>query len=95
MGLGPGSTPTAIKGIGAGGGNRLAARRCQLAEVRLGAHTFRGAQALYHESSSGGGGGLELSQHTSGIICGGLLSQCALTFDYARVRVGVQGPAAT
>ena len=84
------------QGIGDNGSTRILAHRCQLAEVRLGAHTFRSVSALYHPPAKAGGsgsGGLELSQHTSGILCGGLLNHRALTFDYSRMRVAVRGPA--
>ena len=92
-----------LQGIGDGaGGSRLSARRCELAEVRLGPCSFKRVQALYHAASgsttdsAGGsgstGGGLELSRHTSGIVCGGLLGRCHLTFDYARMRLAVAPP---
>lgn len=82
---------SSAQGIGSGGGgNRVAAHRCTLAEVRLGSRSFPAAQALYHQIESGGGnGGLELSQHTSGIVCGGVLGRCSLTYDYANARVAV------
>lgn len=86
-----------VQGVGGSGADRITARRCQLAEVRMGPCRFRGVQALYHApraggSTSGGGAGLELSRHTSGIVCAGLLGRCGLTFDYARMRVAVAGP---
>lgn len=71
----------------------MPAQRCQLGEVRLGRLSFAGVQALYREGP-GGGGGLELSQHTSGIVCGGVLGRCALVYDYPRMRLAVRGPAA-
>ena len=102
LGEGPGGSSGAagsqIRGIG-GGGEKLSTRRCQLAEVRMGACAFQPVQALYHVARSssgagggggGGGGGLELSQYTSGIICGGLLGRCHLVFDFPRMRVAVQ-----
>ena len=93
LGEGPGGGGAAgsqIKGIG-GGGEKLATRLCQLAEVRMGTCTFQPVQALYHVASGGGGGGgLELSRYTSGIICGGLLGRCHLVLDLPRQRVAVQ-----
>ena len=91
---GAGAPGSQIKGIG-GSGDKPATRRCQLAEVRMGSCTFHPVQALYHpprsSSGKGGGGGLELSQYTSGILCGGLLGRCHLVFDFPRMRVAVQG----
>ena len=83
-----------LQGIGSGGGGAVPAHRCQLSEVWLGPHRFEGVQALFHSdpASGGGGGGLELSQHTGGIVCGGLLGRCTLLFDYARGRVALQRP---
>lgn len=84
-----------IMGVGGTAKDRVTARRCQLEEVRLGQCCFRDVQAVYHPprgAGGGGGAGLELSQHTSGIICAGLLGRCGLTFDYARMRVAVAGP---
>ena len=64
LGEGPGGSGAAgsqIKGVG-GGGEKLSTRRCQLAEVRMGACAFQPVQALYHvarsSSGAGGGGGL-------------------------------------
>lgn len=89
-----GPTMSPLQGVGSG--ERITAQRCELAEVRLGGCRFRAVHAVYHSpppsGSSGGGAGLELSQHTSGIVCAGLLGRCALTFDYARMRVAVAGP---
>ncbi|PRW56405.1 hypothetical protein C2E21_4538 [Chlorella sorokiniana] len=93
LGLGKGSTATHIKGLGGGGGARMTAQRCQLGEVWLGPHCFTSVQALYREGP-GGNGGLELSQHTSGIVCGGVLGRCTLVFDYPRLRLAVRRPAA-
>ena len=70
----------------------MAAQRCQLGEVWLGQHRFTGVQALYREGQ-GGNGGLELSQHTSGIVCGGVLGRCTLVYDYPRLRLAVRRPA--
>lgn len=82
---------TQIKGIG-GGGQRLPAQRCQLAEARLGPATFSPAAAVFH---TGGDGGLVLSRHTSGIVCAGLLGRCSLLLDYPRLRMAVlAGPVA-
>lgn len=84
--------PPLLQGLGGGGGARMQAQRCQLGEVWLGQHSFTGVHALYREGP-GGSGGLELSQHTSGIVCGGLLGRCALVFDYPRMRLAVRRPA--
>lgn len=81
--------------MGGGSQDRITAHNCQLAEVRLGVYSFHGVQALYHSvpaGSDGSGAGLELSHHTSGIVCAGLLGRCGLVFDYARMRVAVAGP---
>jgi hypothetical protein len=93
---------TQIKGIGGTTANRLPARRCQLAEARIGPATFAQVQAVYHGASSSGSGnggsgsssdgqagGLVLSHHTSGIVCAGLLGRCSLLFDYAHMRLKV------
>ncbi|KAL4443501.1 hypothetical protein ABPG75_011238 [Micractinium tetrahymenae] len=90
------TSTTQIKGVGGGTQDRITAHNCQLAEVRLGLYRFHSVQALYHSTppggTAGGGAGLELSQHTSGIVCAGLLGRCGLVFDYARMRVAVAGP---
>lgn len=91
-----GGGTTHIKGIGSGASDRLTAQRCQLAEARLGATTLSPVTAVFHSgggSGGGGGAGLSLSQHTSGIVCAGLLGRCSLLFDYARMRMAVLGGA--
>ena len=86
LGLAQGSGGTHIRGIGGLASERLSARQCQLAEARLGPAVLHGVTATFRE---GGGGGLVLSRHTSGIACAGLLGRCSLLYDYARMRLAV------
>jgi hypothetical protein len=88
------ATPTInVRGVGGASGEGtgsggLEARRGTIAKLELDCGEFFNVSSLVATR-----GGLDLSLHTSGMICVDLLLTCKVVFDYPRRRVSIlQGP---
>ena len=85
-----------VRGVGGGSGEGggaggLEARRGTIARLELDCGKFFDVSSLVATR-----GGLDLSLHTSGMICVDLLLTCKVIFDYPRRRVSIlQGPLAS
>lgn len=76
--------------MGSEGSNRVRVSNAWLAWLEMAGARFEGVRALLARSEGGASGaGIDLSAHTSGIICGDLLSRCRVVFDYPRSRLAL------
>ena len=75
-------TSTHVRGVGGEGVLGMKVDRGRLNWLQLGDERFEEVEALFAS-----GGGLDLSLHTCGMLCGDLLAECGVVFDYPRRRI--------
>jgi len=76
------TTSTHVRGVGGEGVMGMKVDRGRLTWLQLGDERFEEVESLFAS-----GGGLDLSLHTCGMLCGDLLAECAVVFDYPRKRI--------